>query len=78
MASIIFNSLFLPSLREGTLMSIQNIKKDVIEKLTQAINFYIAYSSGMQIINVAWAHVQKYPCLNKQGTFSGLWLADEP
>ncbi|XP_029106664.1 uncharacterized protein LOC114912178 isoform X2 [Scleropages formosus] len=60
-------------MRDGTLMSVQNVKRNITERLTQAIYAYTAYPSGMQIICVAEALVRKYPCLKEPGSLSGYY-----
>lgn len=58
--------------RDGRLLNVQIVKKDINDHLVKAIHLYTSYPSGKQIKIVAEALIRKYPCLREPGSFSGI------
>ncbi|KAL0191994.1 hypothetical protein M9458_010290, partial [Cirrhinus mrigala] len=59
--------------KDGSLLNVQTVKRDVNEHLVKAIHTYTSYPSGIQVASVAEALIQKYPCLKELGSFSGFY-----
>lgn len=49
------------------------VTSNILEKLTETRFGFTAYPTGVQILAVAEALVEKYPCLNEPGSFNGLY-----
>ncbi|KAI7789835.1 hypothetical protein IRJ41_007412 [Triplophysa rosa] len=58
---------------DGTLLNNPRVTTTVLEKLAETIFGFTAYPTGVQILAVAEALVEKYPCLKEPGSFSGLY-----
>lgn len=58
--------------KDGTLLNNRSVTSSILEKLAEEIFSFTAYPSGMQVLAVAAALVEKYPCLKEPGSFSGL------
>lgn len=56
--------------RDGSLLNVQTVKRDINEHLIKDIYIYTSYPSGMQIANVTEALIRKYPCLKEPGSLS--------
>ncbi|XP_028434333.1 uncharacterized protein LOC114555819 [Perca flavescens] len=59
--------------KDGTLLNNPRQTSSILEKLAEAIFCYTAYPTGIQVLAVVEALVQKYPCLKKPGSFNGLY-----
>lgn len=59
--------------KDGILLNVQTVKWNINEHLVKAIHTYTSYLSGIQVIIVAEALSQKYPCLKEPGSFSGFY-----
>lgn len=59
--------------KEGTLLNNPRVISSILEKLSEAIFCFTAYPTGVQILAVAEALVEKYPCLKEPGSFNGLY-----
>ncbi|KAL1259011.1 hypothetical protein QQF64_009588 [Cirrhinus molitorella] len=59
--------------KDGSLLNVQTVKRDINEHLVKAIHTYTSYPSGIQIASVAEALIRKYPCLKEPGSFSGFY-----
>ncbi|XP_050950020.1 uncharacterized protein LOC127153084 [Labeo rohita] len=59
--------------KDGSLLNVQTVKRDVNEHLVKAIHTYTSYPSGIQVASVAEALIRKYPCLKEPGSFSGFY-----
>ncbi|XP_036965761.1 uncharacterized protein LOC119025861 isoform X1 [Acanthopagrus latus] len=59
--------------KEGTLLNNPRVTSSILEKLSETIFSFTAYPTGVQILAVAEALVEKYPCLKEPGSFNGLY-----
>lgn len=59
--------------KEGTLLNNPRVTSSILEKLSETIFCFTAYPTGVQILAVAEALVEKYPCLKEPGSFNGLY-----
>ena len=59
--------------KNGTLLNTSKVKANILEKLSETMYTYTAYSSGAQISDVAKALCTKYPFLKEPGSFSGFY-----
>lgn len=57
----------------GTLLNNPSVTSSILEKLAETIFGFTAYPTGVQILAVAEALVEKYPCLKEPGSFNGLY-----
>lgn len=57
----------------GTLFRDPSVKSAIMHDLANVIFAYTAYPSGQQILTVAEALVEKFPCLKEPGSFAGLY-----
>ncbi|KAL6462537.1 hypothetical protein MHYP_G00289590 [Metynnis hypsauchen] len=57
----------------GTLLNNPKVTSSVLEKLAERIFQYTAYPTGIQVMNVVEALVEKYPCLKEPGSFNGMY-----
>ncbi|RXN18153.1 sterile alpha motif domain-containing 3-like isoform X1 [Labeo rohita] len=57
----------------GTLLNNPSVTSSILEKLAETIFGCTAYPTGVQILAVAEALVEKYPCLKEPGSFNGLY-----
>ncbi|XP_059372719.1 uncharacterized protein LOC132110142 isoform X2 [Carassius carassius] len=58
--------------KEGTLLTMPNIKSDILEKLAQSIYTYTPYPSLQNRLSVAEALIKAHPCLKDPGSSSGV------
>ncbi|XP_051272765.1 uncharacterized protein LOC127372883 [Dicentrarchus labrax] len=58
---------------DGTLLNNPRVTSSILEKLAETIFGFTAYPTGVQILAVAEALVEKYPCLKEPGSFNGLY-----
>ncbi|RXN24544.1 sterile alpha motif domain-containing 3-like protein [Labeo rohita] len=58
---------------DGTLLNNPSVTSSILEKLAETIFGFSAYPTGVQILAVAEALVEKYPCLKEPGSFNGLY-----
>lgn len=54
-------------------MNNPSLTSRILEKLAETIFGLTAYPTGVQILAVAEALVEKYPCLKEPGSFNGLY-----
>ncbi|XP_041804801.1 uncharacterized protein LOC121614792 [Chelmon rostratus] len=59
--------------KEGTLLINPRVTSSILDKLSEKIFCFTAYPTGVQILAVAKALVEKYPCLKEPGSFNGLY-----
>ncbi|KAL7853429.1 hypothetical protein AOLI_G00202730 [Acnodon oligacanthus] len=62
--------------KDGTLLNNPKVISSILEKLAEAIFCYTAYPTGIKVLNVVEALVDKFPCLKEPGSFNGMygWL----
>lgn len=58
---------------DGTLLNNPRVTSSILEKLAETIFGFSAYPTGVQILAVAEALTEKYPCLKEPGSFNGLY-----
>ncbi|XP_060769976.1 uncharacterized protein LOC132881491 isoform X1 [Neoarius graeffei] len=58
---------------EGTLLNNPKVTSGVLEELAEKIFEYTAYPTGIQVLNVVEALIEKYPCLKEPGSFNGMY-----
>ncbi|KAK0151964.1 hypothetical protein N1851_006663 [Merluccius polli] len=58
---------------DGKLLNNPRVTSSILEKLTETIFGFTAYPTGVQILAVAEAIIEKYPCLKEPGSFNGLY-----
>lgn len=58
---------------DGTLLNNPRVTCSILEKLAETIFGFTAYPTGVQILAIAEALVEKYPCLKEPGSFNGLY-----
>ena len=58
---------------DGKLLNNTRVTSSILEKLAETIFGLTAYPTGVQILAVAEALVEKYPCLKEPGSFNGLY-----
>ncbi|KAL6473124.1 hypothetical protein MHYP_G00193120 [Metynnis hypsauchen] len=58
---------------QGTLFQNPSVKSDINQALADAIFYYTAYPTSLQILQVVEALLEKFPCLKEPGSFSGLY-----
>lgn len=58
---------------DGTLLNNPSLTSSILEKLAETIFGFTAYPTGLQILAVAEALVEKYPFLKEPGSFNGLY-----
>lgn len=56
----------------GALFQNPSVKSDILQALAEAIFYYTAYPTSLQILAVAEALIEKYPSLREPISFSGL------
>ncbi|XP_028281977.1 uncharacterized protein LOC114448919 isoform X2 [Parambassis ranga] len=59
--------------KDGTLLNNPRLISSVLEKLAEEIFRYTAYPTGVQVLAVVEALMEKYPCLKEPGSFNGLY-----
>ncbi|XP_041859729.1 uncharacterized protein LOC121651524 [Melanotaenia boesemani] len=59
--------------KDGTLLNNPRLISNVLEKLAEEIFRYTAYPTGIQVLAVVEALIEKYPCLKEPGSFDGLY-----
>lgn len=59
--------------KEGILLNNPRGTSSILEKLSETIFSFTAYPTGVQILAVAEALVEKYPCLKEPGSLNGLY-----
>ncbi|KAI4807937.1 hypothetical protein KUCAC02_027709, partial [Chaenocephalus aceratus] len=59
--------------KDGTLLSNPRLRSSVLEKLAEEIFRYTAYPTGVQVLAVLEALLEKYPCLKEPGSFNGMY-----
>lgn len=59
--------------KDGTLLNNPRLTSNILEKLAEAIFRFTAYPTGVQVLAVVDALVNKYPCLKEPGSFNGLY-----
>ncbi|KAJ4924080.1 hypothetical protein JOQ06_000321 [Pogonophryne albipinna] len=59
--------------KDGTLLSNPRLRSSVLEKLAEEIFRYTAYPTGVQVLTVLEALLEKYPCLKEPGSFNGMY-----
>ena len=59
--------------KDGTLLNNPKVTSSLLERLAETIFSYRAYPTGLQVLAVVEALVEKYPCLKEPGSFSGLY-----
>jgi len=59
--------------KDGTLLSSPRVTSSILERLADTIFSYTAYPTGVQVLSVVEALVEKYPCLKEPGSFNGLY-----
>lgn len=57
----------------GTFFHDASVKSAIMQDLAKAIFSYSAYPSSLQILSVAEALVEKFPCLKEPGSFAGMY-----
>lgn len=59
---------------DGSLLQNPSMNSDILEKLAETIFNFTAYPTGLQILSVVEALIEKHQCLQEPGTsFSGLY-----
>lgn len=60
--------------RDGSLLQNPSLNSNILQKLAEAIFYYTAYPTRLQILAVVEALIKKHPCLRVCGaSFSGLY-----
>ncbi|XP_074546285.1 uncharacterized protein LOC141810709 [Halichoeres trimaculatus] len=59
-------------LKDGTMLNNPRLTSSILEKLAEVMFGYTAYPTGLQILAVVEALIEKYPCLREPGSFNGL------
>lgn len=59
-------------LKDGALLNSPSVISSILEKLAEVVFGYTAYPTGIQILMVVRALIQKFPCLREPGSFNGL------
>ncbi|KAJ4937553.1 hypothetical protein JOQ06_002188 [Pogonophryne albipinna] len=59
--------------KDGTLLSNPRLRSSVLEKLAEEIFRYTAYPTGVQVLAVLEALLEKYPCLKEPGSLNGMY-----
>ncbi|KAL7872108.1 hypothetical protein SRHO_G00070910 [Serrasalmus rhombeus] len=59
--------------KDGTLLNNPKVISSILEKLAETIFHYTAYPTGIQVLNVVEALVDKFPCLKEPGSFNGMY-----
>ncbi|XP_034062296.1 uncharacterized protein LOC117540016 isoform X1 [Gymnodraco acuticeps] len=62
------NDIFL---KDGTLLTSQSVKSDILERLAEAMFSYTAYPNDPQRTAVAHALIERHPCLREPGSYNG-------
>lgn len=57
--------------KDGTLLNNPRVTRSVLETLAETIFCFIAYPTGVRIMNVVEMLIEKYPCLKEPGSFNG-------
>jgi len=60
-------------LKDGALLNNPSLTSSILEKLAEVVFGYTAYPTGIQILTVAEALIEKFPCLREPGSFNGLY-----
>ncbi|XP_063741520.1 uncharacterized protein LOC134865754 isoform X2 [Eleginops maclovinus] len=58
-------------LKDGTLLTSQCVKSDILERLAEAMFSYTAYPNDPQRTAVAHALIDRHPCLREPGSYNG-------
>lgn len=59
-------------LKDGTFFDNPSVMRSILEKLAEVVFGYTAYPTGIQILAVVEALIEKFPCLREPGSFNGL------
>ena len=59
--------------KDGTLLMNPKVTSSMLERLAETIFSYTAYPTGLQVLAVVEALVEKYPCLKEPRSFNGLY-----
>ncbi|XP_076616611.1 uncharacterized protein LOC143339324 [Chaetodon auriga] len=60
-------------LKDGALLNNPSLISSILEKLAEVVFGYSAYPTGIQILTVVEALIEKFPCLREPGSFNGLY-----
>lgn len=60
-------------LKNGALLNNPSLTSSILEKLAEVVFGYTAYPTGIQILTVVEALIEKFPCLREPGSFNGLY-----
>ncbi|XP_062414846.1 uncharacterized protein LOC119210675 [Pungitius pungitius] len=60
-------------LKDGALLNHPSLTSSILEKLAEVVFGYTAYPTGIQILTMVEALIEKFPCLREPGSFNGLY-----